>query len=181
LPASVPNRSRPQHIVTRGQGKPGFCKICVFPGAQFLNARYERDGKDAFNAARALEFAKTLDPTFTFTRSTWYEHVKHITHPLVTAADAARNSPVVVPKTTIGGLEMVRDVALARAAEHPEEITIDHGLKAMAELNKKQAGTDNVLIVFAKVLSGEQPAEAIVGEWHEVGSADQQEDPIHGS
>lgn len=155
-----------------GQGKPGFCKICVHPGAQFLNARYEREGK-AFNAARAAEFAKQLDPTFSFTRATWYAHLEHITHPLVTAADAARSAPVLVPKTNTGVLEAIRDIGIKRAVENPDEVTVDHALKAASELNKKQAGTDNVLIVFAKVLSGEQPAETIVGEWSEVGPADQ--------
>lgn len=151
-----------------GQGKPGFCKICVHPGAQFLNKKVAQLGRDEFNAAKARSFAIELDPEFKFTRQTWYSHLEHITHPLVTAADAARSKPVVVPKTNIGGLEMIRDIALTRAAEHPEEVTVDHGLKALSELNRQQRGTDDVLIVFAKVISGDQPAEVIVGEWHEI-------------
>lgn len=148
-----------------GQGKPGFCKICVFPGAQFLNARHAREG---LNAKQAAEFAKTLDPSFGFTRQTWYAHVEHITHPLVTAADAARNAPVIVPKTNTGALEMIRDIGMKRAVEHPDEVTVDHAIKAASELNKREVGTDKVMVVLAKILSGEQPAEAIVGEWHEV-------------
>lgn len=167
--------------MANGQGKPGYCKLCTFAGAQFLNARYEREGKDAFNAARALEFAQTLDPSFSFTRSVWYAHTKHITHPLVTAADAARNSPVVVPKTNVGALEMIRDIGMKRAVDNPDEVTVDHAIKAATELNKKQAGTDNVFIAFAKVLSGEQPAEIIVGEWREIGPAEPQQEDSLGS
>lgn len=158
-----------------GQGKPGFCKICVHPAAQFLNARVERDGKDVFNAAKASAFAKELDPNLKFARQTWYAHLEHITHPLVTAADGARSKPVIVPKTNVGGLEMIRDIGLTRAAEHPEEVTIDHGLKAMAELNKQQRGTDDVIVVFAKVMSGEISPDEIVGEWKELPAGTQED------
>lgn len=161
--------------MSAGRGKPGFCKICVHPAAQFLNARVEREGKDTFNAARASELAKQIDPDFKFNRQTWYSHLEHITHPLVTAADAARNSPVIVPKTTTGGLEMIRDVGLQNALADPTSITVDHALKAMTELNKKQTGTDNVLVLIAKVMSGEQSADTIVGEWSEVPALE--EDP----
>lgn len=152
------------------RGKPGYCKICDFEGATFLNRKHA-DDPEGFNAKRALEFAKTLDASFTFTRQTWYSHVEHITHPLVTAARAARNSPVVVPKTTTGALEAIRDIGMKNILDHPEDVTPDHALRAASELNKKQSGTDNVLIVLAKVLSGESSSEAIVGEWRELPAA----------
>jgi hypothetical protein len=160
-----------------GQGKPGFCKICVHPAAQFLNGRYEREGK-AFNAKVAADFAKTLDPKFTFTRQTWYAHLEHITHPLVTAVEESKRHPVVVPKTNTGVLEAIRDLGIRRAIENPEEVTVDHALKAATELNRKQTSTDEVLIVFAKVLSGEQPAEVIVGEWRELPPSEQEDSNV---
>jgi hypothetical protein len=160
----------------RGQGKPGFCKICVHPGAQFLNARRQRDGEE-FNAARALAFAKELDPKFTFTRQTWYSHLEHITHPLVTAVEESKKNPVIVPKTNTGVLEAFRDLGMRRALEHPEEVTPELGFKAAAELNKKQSSTDNVMVIFAKVLSGEQPAEFVVGEWTEALPSSQEDQP----
>ena len=162
--------------MSAGRGKPGFCKICVHPASQFLNARVEREGKDVFNAARAAELAQTIDPDFKFNRQTWYSHLEHITHPLVTAAENAKKSPVVVPKTNTGVLEAIRDIGMKNAVEHPEDITVDHALKAAAELNKRQTGTDDVIVVFAKIMSGEQPAEIVVGEWSELPSS--QEDPI---
>ncbi len=161
-----------------GKGKPGYCKICDHPAASFINGRREREG-EAFNAKLASEFAQTLDPDFKFTRQTWYAHLEHITHPLVTAHKRALANPTIVPKTTIGGLELIRDLGLQRAAEHPEEVTIDHGLKALTELNRKQATTDEVLVVIAKVLSGQESAEVIVGEWRELPPA--QEDKQLGT
>lgn len=159
------------------RGKPGYCKICVHPGAQFINARHARE---ELNAKQAVEFAKQLDPDFTFTRQTWYSHLEHITHPLVTAVDEARKNPVVVPKTNTGALEMLRDLGMKRAVEHPEEVTVDIGFKAAAELNRKQTGTDNVLILLAKVISGEQPADVIAGEWSEVPQIESEDTP-HGT
>lgn len=161
--------------MSKGAGKPGFCKICHFSGSRFINARHARE---EMNAKQALEFAKTLDPDFTFTRQTWYAHLEHITHPLVTAVAEAKKNPIVVPKTNTGVLEAIRDLGIRRAVENPDEVTVDHALKAAAELNKKQSGTDNVLIVFAKVLSGEQSAETVVGEWTEITT---QEEPSVGN
>lgn len=166
----------PRPAVSNGQGKPGFCKICVHPAAQFLNARVEREGKDVFNAARAAELAKELD--LTFSRQTWYAHLDHITHPLVTAVEESKKNPVIAPKTTTGALEMIRDLGIKRAIENPEEVTVDHGLKAMAELNKKATSTDSVTIVLAKIMSGEVAPEVIVGEWTEALPGSQEDSPI---
>lgn len=148
------------------QGKPGYCKICDHPAAQFLNRKLEQDGEKVFNASRARELAQQLG--LIFGRDTWGEHKKHITAPLITHQKAALANPVIVPKTNVGVLEAIRDIGMKNVAEHPEEVTVDHALRAASELNKKQGGVDSVLIAFAKVLSGEQPAEVIVGSWQEV-------------
>lgn len=162
------------------KGSPGACKICEWEGSAFLNRKYAAD-TEGFNAAKAAAFAKTLDPEFTFNRQTWYAHVTHITHPIVSAVKKASQNPIVVPKTNTGVLEAIRDLGIRRAVENPEEVTVDHALRAASELNRKQSGTDNVLIVFAKVLSGEVQAEAIVGEWSEAPALTTQEEQIqHG-
>ena len=50
-----------------GKGHRGYCRICDSPAAVFLNKRYADDPpqgkKGGFNAARAQEFAATLDLT----------------------------------------------------------------------------------------------------------------------
>lgn len=161
--------------MSQGQGKPGFCKICVHPGAQFINARREREG-EAFNARLASDMASSLDPDFKFTRQTWYAHLDHITHPLVTAVEKSKRNPVITPKTTTGVLESIRDMGMQNAIENPETVTVDHALKAATELNRKGQTVDEVVIVMAKVMSGQVRAEEIVGEWREVPALETQED-----
>ena len=153
--------------MANGRGKPGFCKICIHPAAQFLNKRYEAEGED-FNAAKAARLAKEIDSDFSFSRQTWYSHLEHITHPLVTAVEDAKKHPVVVPKTNEGVLEAIRDIGMRRAAEHPDEVGVDHALKAASILAQKQPKSDSIVVLLAKVISASPPPEIIEGEFTEV-------------
>jgi len=146
-----------------GQGKPGYCKVCDSKAAEFLNAKVAADPK-GFNAAKAQEFALELVPDLTFTRQTWYEHVKHITHPLITHAKKAQESPAIQPKTNQGVLEMIRDIGMKRAMENPDEVTVDHAIKAATALEAKKLGSDNVIILLAKFMSQQKPEELTTGE-----------------
>jgi len=164
--------------VSTGRGHRGYCRICDHPAAQFLNQKYEADppdakGKTGFNAAKARAFAATLG--LTFDRATWYSHVKHITHPLVTLAQEARNNPVVIPRTNQGVLEMIRDIGIKRAVENPEEVTIDHAIRAADILEGKKLGSETVIAIIARFMASAKPEEiagedVIVGRWRELPS-----------
>ena len=159
-----------------GAGHRGYCLVCDHAGAVFLNRRLEESEEDArgrkvFNAARAQEFA--LELGLTFSRETWYNHVKHITHPLITLAKAAQASPVIQPKSNQGVLEMIRDIGMKRAMENPEEVTVDHAIKAASALESRKLGSDNVIVMLAKFMAVAKPeeltgGEIIVGQWREL-------------
>lgn len=159
--------------MSTGVGKPGYCKICDSQAATFLNAKVAADPK-GFNAAKAQEFVAGLGIGLTFNRQTWYEHVKHITHPLITHAKAAQESPVIQPKTNQGVLEMIRDIGMKRAIDHPDEVTVDHAIKAAGALEARKLGSDNVIILLAKFMAQQKPeeltGETIQGKWRELPS-----------
>lgn len=122
------------------------------------------------NAGECQRWAKDIDPAFTFSRATYYTHREHITSPLIPAAEAARRSPSIVPQTNVGVLEAIRNIGAQRALEHPEEVTVDHALKAASALEARKGGTDNWVILLAKAMQ-ETPlleTEVVVGEFRDV-------------
>lgn len=165
--------------MSSGIGHRGYCRICDHPAAQFLNqkladAPLDKRGKSTFNAARAAEFA--LELGLTFSRETWYSHVEHITHPLITHAKAAQSSPAIQPRTNQGVLEMIRDIGMKRALDNPDEVTVDHAIKAATALEAKKLGSDNVIILLAKFMAAQKPEEltgeeVIQGHWRELPAA----------
>lgn len=161
-------------------GKPGYCKICDHAAAPFLNKKLADLGDKVFNAAKAQAFAAELD--LTFNRQTWYGHVKHVTHPLVTLQKQALANPAVMPKTNTGALEAVRDIAIKRAIDNPEEVTIDHGLKALSILEGRKDKEQPWVVILAKAMTGELP-ETVPGEWRELPpdiAASEEEKAAHG-
>jgi hypothetical protein len=140
-----------------GQGKPGWCKICAHPAGKFLNSKLA-DDPEGFNAAKAQKFARELTlpdvELLTFNRQTFYSHREHVTHPLVSHARLAQENPVIVPKTNRGVLEAIRDIGMKRAVDHPEEVTVEHALKAAGHLMAKENRADGVLVILAKAISG---------------------------
>lgn len=147
----------------------GQCKLCSSAHRDAINALIAQ-GK---NEAQTKRVIREIDPQFTWTRQTFYTHQDHITHPLVTYADEARHSPVVVPKTNIGALEMIRDIGMRRAVEHPSEVTIDHALKAADTLEKKRDVRGSVWVILAKALNHQLPEE-IQGEFTVLPSAEEE-------
>lgn len=147
-------------------GSRGSCKICSSQYVEQINRLIE-SGKNEGQVKRAV---RELDPDTYWARPTFYAHKDHITHPLVTQADAARNHPVIVPKTNRGALEMIRDVGMARIAKDPSLISPADTLKALSIMEQSKRPVENIWIVLAKLMnqgSPEEPDEVIVGEWHE--------------
>ena len=149
--------------MSEGRGKPGYCKLCSSPYMDAIN-KLIAQGKNEGETKRTIQ---AIDPDFTWNRQTFYAHKDHITSPLVTHAEAARKNPVVVPKTTKGVLEAIRDIGMQRAVDHPEEVTVDHALRAATELNRTQKSGEGWQIVLAKLVSS-SAGDYIEGEWTEV-------------
>lgn len=144
-------------------------KICDSVAGQFLNKQVEEDPK-GFSSMKARELGEQLG--ITFNRQTWYSHLRHITHPLISYQKAALADPVLVPKTNQGVLEAIRDLGMKRAAEHPDEVTVDHAIKAATALENRRLGSDNVIVMIAKWMSTSKPedleSDTIEGRWREV-------------
>jgi hypothetical protein len=121
------------------------------------------------NEGQIKRAVRELDPEAYWARPTFYAHKDHITHPLVTQAEAARRNPIIVPKTTAGALEMIRDVGMARIVAHPETISPDHTLKALSILESSKRPSANIFVLLAKQMQTgyNEPEEVIVGEWKE--------------
>ena len=150
-----------------GYGKVGFCSICVWPGAVFLNKRRIAEGEE-FNEPAARALAAQMDPDWHFpNRRVWYTHIKeHLHSPLVTAVENARKQTRELPKTTREGLEMIRDLGLEQAIERPDLVTVDHAIKAMDTLEKKAQGQSGLYLMLAAIQSGRDPD--LIGEYREL-------------
>lgn len=146
-----------------GRGKPGYCKICDSPYADAINKLIAQEK----NEAETKRTIQLIDSDFTWNRATFYAHKGHVTHPLVTHQKQALAEPAVAPKTTRGVLEAIRDIGMKRAIDNPEEVTVDHALRAASELNRTEKKTDDIRIVLAKIIAG-GPTEVIEGEFEEV-------------
>jgi len=146
-------------------GSPGSCKICQSPYADIFN-RMILEGKDQGKIRDTLrEFA----PEFTWSRPTYYDHKRHITHPIVTAVQAAREYPLVVPQTNRGALEMIRDVGMKRVIDRPDDITPDHALKAIGLMEaSKRRPIESVFILMAKEMTSRPQDDVIEGEYREL-------------
>lgn len=149
-----------------GASREGYCKICSSPYAAAVN-KLIVDGKNAAEVGRQVS-----NLGLTFTRHTFYKHKDdHVTHPLITAVKRAQRNPLVVPKSNHGALEMIRELGMRKAVDNPEEVTIDHALKAAQILQASEKKGDNILVVLAKAVMAEPPddiAGLIEGEYEEV-------------
>ena len=57
-----------------------------------------------------------------------------------------------------------------RAQQNPDEITIEHALKAASILSQKKEKGTNVFLLMAKVITGNKPqviVEGVAEEYHE--------------
>jgi len=150
-----------------GYGKQGYCKLCSFAEVDAVNDRLKR----GWNARQVNDFLKQYG--IQVNRQTVYAHKEHITAPadkVVAAAEKARMQPVIKNATTDQFLEAVKDIGFLRAQQNPDEITIDHALKAASILSQKKEKGTNVFLLMAKVITGNKPqviVEGVAEEYHE--------------
>lgn len=124
----------------------GYCKICASPYATPIN-KLLADGKNS------TEIATQMEPFgFDFTRKTLSIHKKHITSPKQTLVERAAANPVIVPKSNRAVLEAIRDLGMANALQYPEQVTVDHALKAAGELQRAETKGETVQVILAKVV-----------------------------
>lgn len=138
----------------------GACKICESVYADIVNRLIAQEK----NEADVKRILREIDPDFYWSRKTFYTHKDHVTHPLISAAKRAQQNPVVVPKTTEGFLELVRDAGARRVAEDPDSVKLRDALKASEILEKRSSPKDQMFILLAKAMTHALP-ETIQGEF----------------
>ena len=158
------------HISRAGFGKTGFCKLCNFVDARLLNDKI----KAGWNSRQCQEWLRT-QYNVTVNLQTFYTHKnEHLTRPedrLVTAVQKTRAGNQMLPRVSSNEqyLETIRDIGYKRAIDNPDEVTIDHGLKAASILASRPRGGGDVVILLAKIMTGgDRPYEVIEGTVTEV-------------
>lgn len=145
----------------RGFGKKGYCLLCSWEHVIELD-RLIRQGR---NNAECAEWAKSRFG-FTWNRQTFYKHRdEHAKSPEDRVIQASQKSPgqsgLVVRKSSNNEfLEAIRDIGLAKAVRDPEDISIDHALKAaqILETRKDRAG-DQINLLVQIVTQGAPPIQ----------------------
>ena len=158
-----------------GFGRPGWCKLCSLkdPQAQDdLDARCRAD----WNARQLGDLLRDRYQ-ITVNRQTIYAHQKHAMHPkdrIVTAVQkseqrALQTKPVASNEQF---LEAIREAGYQRAMTNPDEVTIDHGLKAAQILaSQKQSGGNAIFVLVRAVTGGGLPPDDVVdGDFREENS-----------
>lgn len=155
-------------MARRGYGKAGFCKICAHPDGWRFVEGVTKGGKSGkgWNAAEAAEAGARFG--LSFSRLTWYNHQKHVRGE-VASPETASPVPTDGPKervpvrkaSNVEYLETIRDMALARALNNPDEVTIEQGLKATSILEGRKSQASDSINLLVQVVTGHAPAVAI--------------------
>jgi len=162
-------------VVSRGNGSPGYCKICAHPDAHVF-VRGAREGGKAgkgWNAKEAQDAGKVYG--LSFDRATWYKHLEHAKtgeQLMIQAAEKVRREGALTVRDVKTGsgelLDAIIDLGAQRAMNNPEEVTLDHALKAIQiKESRKDKGSDqlNILVQF---VTGNPPPVTIEGTAREV-------------
>lgn len=143
--------------------KTGYCSLCKNPKVMLLN--------NAIKAGKGYTIvSRELEPEgIKMSKVTFLKHRNHITAPLLTEAENARKHSLVGPRNNRAVLEAIRDLGMKRALDNPEEVKIDHALRAAKILQDAEGKQEQILVVLAKSVMG-PPPEIIEGEYRELES-----------
>lgn len=137
-----------------GFGRPGYCKLCAWEHEPELNKLI----KAGRNSTEIREWARDKFG-LTFNRQTLYSHKDHLKAPedkVVALVEQKKAQKPVLPRqvTNRQFLEAVRDLGMMRALEHPDEISVDHALKAAQIIESSKEKRADITLILAKVVTG---------------------------
>lgn len=169
-----------------GFGRKGYCSICVSPNAAeyIKGARTGGKSGDGWNAAEFRVFAEKNGEGWS--RQTFYEHKRHSKSPemrVIQAAQLVRSGEkgvAISKRSNTDVLEAIRDIGAQRALDNPDNVSIDHSLKAIQILEgRKDRGSDalNILVQFTV---GQPPVVIIEGTAREVPPEKEEDDRTVG-
>lgn len=150
-----------------GQGKPGFCSVCAHTEVAAINKKV----REGLNAAQLNRWCKERFG-FEVHRTVWYAHKAHAQSPeqrVVQAAEQQRRALDIKRGSNTSFLEAVRDIGLAKAITDPEQVSIDHALKAVSILeNRKDRAGDQINLLVAIVTGQNAPQTIVEAEYKEI-------------
>lgn len=147
--------------MSKGEGHPGYCKLCAWDQAKAFNAAVN----SGLNAAQALRWAEARG--MTFTRQTFYKHKPHALTPenaVVAVAEQGRKALTIKKTSNVGFLEAIRDIGYSKAIEDPDKISIEHALKAAAILESRKEKAGDHLTILIGVMTGHRQPTIIDAE-----------------
>lgn len=167
LPGDEGGLARPEaEVVVRGLGKPGYCSLCAWEHAAKLN----KGIRDGWNSTQASEFAGKLGKTFN--RRTFYSHKPHAISPeqrVIQFAEQGSKALTIRKTSNTSFLESLRDIGYSKAIDDPDQISIEHALKAVSILEgRKDKGGDQINLLVLISTGHRPPMEIIEGEARDV-------------
>mgnify|MGYP000158753089 CR=1 FL=1 len=142
-----------------GEGQPGYCKLCAWEHSPEL----DKGIRAGWNAAQAGEWAKKY--AFSFNRQSFYKHKVHALTPeqrVVQIAETKKKALDIKRGSNTNFLEAIRDIGYSKAIEDPDQISIDHALKAVALLEGRKDKSSDQLAILISVVTGQQPPTVVI-------------------
>ena len=158
-----------------GAGKPGYCKLCDLEDGSIQN---QLDDKTRLGwSPKQLDtwLRRQIEGFTGIGEATVYKHRKHVEHPqdkLVTAVRRAEQRAVTVPPKSSPDdfLNALVSIGMQKAVENPEDVTIDHALRA-ASIQKQAKAAPNAGINVLIALMTNNSAPVLDGEYVDVTEA----------
>lgn len=124
--------------------------------------------KNGQNAGQITRYAEAKG--LRLHRETIYSHRDHVTAGQDKLVNWRERAPVVIKQTTNQQfLEAVRDIGMSKAMADPDLVSVDHALKAVAQMENKRDRGDSITLILAQIITGHRPADLVIeGEAQEV-------------
>ena len=161
-------------VDSAGGGKPGYCKLCSFRDGLLQNQFDDRTRLRWTAEQLNTWVAPRIEGWEGLGRATLYKHRKHVTHPqdrIVQAAQRGENRalqtvPESSPDAFLGALV---SLGHKKVIDNPEEVTLDHALRAASTLKASKTDTRGGLNVLIALFTGNaNRPEVIDGEFVDV-------------
>ena len=152
---------RTNGINQAGYGKQGWCKLCSIADPDVWQ-QYQQRVKAGWSPSKLNEWARTTGhPSLVVAKETLYGHRKHLEHPqdrMVTAVQKTQQKVVEAgPQSSpTEFLEAVVQVGMKRAIENPEEVTLDHALRAAQALSSQRSASSGMSMLIAAITGAGQ-------------------------
>ena len=144
--------------------KTGYCSLCR---ADFVHQLNKQISAGAGYTVALREVEKKF-PAASFSKGTFLRHKDHVTSALITEAEAARQSPVVVPQSNKASLELIRDLGIRKIIEDPSKIGVSQTIRAAQILAESEKKIDKIVVLLAKAVQSDFQSEVIESTYKEL-------------